>query len=80
MIFRYLRVLRKLEYAINTKHKLLKIYYQNRLYKLSVKSGISIRPNNFGKGLRIPHYGTIVVNMSARFGDYCVVQCGVCLL
>ena len=43
----------------------------------SVKTGITIGPNSFGKGLYLPHYGYIVVNSSARFGDNCVVQCGV---
>lgn len=31
----------------------------------------------FGKGLYLPHYGYIVVNNTARFGDNCVVQSGV---
>ena len=47
------------------------------MYRLSVKSGIQIPPNTFGKGLYIPHHGTIVVNETARFGDYCVIQAGV---
>ena len=48
-----------------------------RLYKLSVITGISIPPNTFGKGLYIPHWGSIVVNGKARFGDNCVIQSGV---
>ncbi len=55
------------------------LYFFNKLilHRLSVKTGITIGPNTFGKGLRIPHYGCIVVNSSARFGSNCVVQCGV---
>ena len=38
---------------------------------------MTIPPHTFGKGLYIPHYGSIVVNASARFGDYCVIQNGI---
>ena len=41
---------------------------------MSVKTGIQIGINTFGKGLGLFHYGSIVVNGSARFGDYCVIQ------
>ena len=44
---------------------------------MSIKTGIFIPINTFGKGLALPHYGTIIVNGSARFGDYCVIQAGV---
>ena len=55
----------------------LRILYRFRLYRLSLKTGIQIPPNTFGKGLYLPHHGTIVVNETARFGDNCVVQAGV---
>lgn len=41
---------------------------------LSEKSGICIPINTFGKGLGLFHYGTIIVNATAKFGDYCVIQ------
>ena len=47
------------------------------LYKLSLRTGFSIGLNSFGKGLYLPHHGCVVVNSLAKFGDYCVVQCGV---
>ena len=55
----------------------LRKLYQFRLNALSIKTGIFIPINTFGKGLALPHYGTIIVNGSARFGDYCVIQAGV---
>lgn len=55
----------------------LKKWYQFRLNALSIKTGIFIPINTFGKGLALPHYGTIIVNENARFGDYCVIQAGV---
>lgn len=75
---KYLRVLRKLEYLVNVKgSKILIIIYRRRLQSLSERLGITIGLNCFGKGLYLPHYGSIVVNGSARFGDYCIVQNGV---
>ena len=79
--WKYLKCLRGLEYSINCRHRRFKkisvAFKKFRLYKLSVKSGISIPPNVFGKGLFLPHHGLIVVNSDAKFGDNCVVQCGV---
>ena len=51
--------------------------YSRRLQSLRERLGITIGPNCFGKGLYIPHYGSIVVNGTARFGDNCIVQNGV---
>ncbi len=79
--WRYLHCMRKLEYVTNCKRGLFAKLNRNllklKLYNLSVKSGITIPPNTFGKGLFLPHHGAIVVNSTARFGDNCVVQSGV---
>ena len=76
--YNFLRLLRHYEFAINTKiAPPLRLFYRYRLYRLSVKTGIQIPPNTFGKGLYLPHHGTIVVNETARFGDNCVIQAGV---
>ncbi len=77
--YKFLRVLRKVEFLQNCKsrHSIRYAYYFLKLYRLSVLSGLTIPPNVFGKGLYIPHYGSIVVNGSARFGDYCIIQNGV---
>lgn len=75
---KYLRTLRKLEFLINTHASRLLIFiYSRRLQSLTERLGITIGPNCFGKGLYIPHYGSIVVNGTARFGDNCIVQNGV---
>lgn len=76
----YLLYLRKWEYFKNCKlggAKVFQYIIGRRLRHWSAFTGISIQPNSFGKGLYIPHWGTIVVNGSARFGDNCVVQSGV---
>ena len=75
---KFLRTLRKLEFLINTHASRLLIFiYRRRLQSLSERLGITIGPNCFGKGLYILHYGSIVVNGTARFGDNCIVQNGV---
>ena len=79
--WRYIRYMRYTEYYTNIKSgffaKLLFHYYNYKLSNISIKTGIQIPPNTFGKGLYVPHYGSIVVNSTSRFGDYCVVQNGV---
>jgi serine O-acetyltransferase len=73
--YKYLNTLRKVEYFLNTnKNKVLLLWYRYKLARIGVKTGIAIPPNTFGKGLMLFHYGSIVVNGSARFGDYCVIQ------
>jgi serine O-acetyltransferase len=79
--WRYIKCLRHSEYYQNRPKNLytemMRKLYRYKLMKLSVKTGITIPINTFGKGLYLPHYGSIVVNASARFGDYCVVQNGI---
>ena len=79
--FLYLWYLRKLEYILNCKSVLVYRIYARLLFRRfmhwSAITGITIPPNTFGKGLYLPHWGSIVVNGSARFGDNCVVQSGV---
>lgn len=74
----YLRIMRSLEYLENCypshKRKILKGLQNFRLRQYSVKLGISIEPNTFGKGLTLWHWGSIVVNPSVDGGDYVVIQ------
>ncbi len=79
--WRYLKKVRRLEFAINCKKGLLArieiTILKYLILRSSIKTGIVIPPNTFGKGLFLPHFGSIVVNDTARFGDNCVVQNGV---
>lgn len=79
--WKYLRIMRKYEYLINCRTDIVsKLYCQIVRYRLSrmrLITGIQISENVFGKGLGLFHYGSIVVNETARFGDYCVIQNGV---
>lgn len=78
VIWKFERLLRKYEYYKNCSKTIfgktyllfLKIHY----FKFSRKLGFSIPSNVFGPGLSIAHYGTIVVNGSARVGKNCRIQ------
>ena len=78
---KFFRRLRKTEYLNNHCNGLFGKLHLNvskfLLYRLTQKTGYEIPLNSFGKGLRIPHYGSIIVNSSSRFGDDCLLQSGV---
>ena len=49
--------------------------YKRRLYKFGMKYGGFLIPvNYFGPGLSIAHGGTIVVNDTAKIGNYCRIN------
>lgn len=77
-IWRFQRLMRKLEYYNNCKSKLYKpiFYYLKFKYKRqSIKLGFTIPINVFGYGLNIAHYGTIIINPNVRIGNYCKIHC-----
>lgn len=73
--------LRKLEYLSNCEvgpiGKIQKFFVLRKFRRLSYLLGFSIPINVFGPGLSIAHYGTIVVNQSARVGANCRIHIGV---
>lgn len=75
-VFRYLKALRKYEYAINTGSNMM---YWRRFYlrRLGNKYAITIIPNTVGEGIFIPHIeGGIVINCR-RMGKFCTIGYGV---
>jgi serine O-acetyltransferase len=68
----FLRVLRRMEYLINCRRDplgrvervLVAVYFR----LLSVWLGFTIPPNTCGPGLRLNHWGTIVISPEARIG------------
>jgi serine O-acetyltransferase len=75
-IWKFQRLLRKVEYYQNCKYKqLIWIpYYKfllSQFIKLSKKLNYSIPPNVFGPGLAIKHRGTIIVAETAKIGANC---------
>lgn len=75
-IWKYIKTLRICEYFSNTKdksfiHHLLYIYYLRKHNKQSLKTGLIIGLNVFGKGLQLYHTGSIVVNGFCKVGNNC---------
>lgn len=78
VLWKYQRLLRANEYFHNCKSKgIYKLYYkwiQYRLFRMQVKTGISIPINVFGPGLSIAHLGPIVINGFAKVGKNCRIH------
>ena len=81
-IWKFQITLRKHEYYHNCKHhslinKFMLCYYKFKHHILGIKLGFSIPINVFDGGLKINHYGYIVVNPNAKIGCYCDIHQGV---
>lgn len=74
-IWKFERLLRKVEYYHNCKRSILwkpyVLFLKWRYHLMSVKLGFTIPKNVFGPGLSIAHIGTIVVNNNTRVGANC---------
>ncbi|PQJ73088.1 serine O-acetyltransferase [Polaribacter butkevichii] len=82
LLWLFIKYLRHYEYYLNANKKdilsrIKRKYYLVKYKKLSYKLGFSIPPNVFGPGVRIPHYGTIVIHPFVKIGANCVIQTGV---
>lgn len=77
-VWRFERLLRKVEYFKNCKKNIIYKPYYLYLYlkfrKLSRKLGFSIPPNVFGPGLSIAHIGTLIVNPNSKIGENCRIH------
>ncbi|WP_455497024.1 serine O-acetyltransferase [Coprobacter sp.] len=81
-IWKFQRALRYHEYYNNTytpnllyRVRLRYWSYKHRYY--GMKLGFTIPINTFGAGLRINHFGLIVVSGNARIGEFCDIHQGV---
>ncbi len=68
----FLRVLRRVELCNNCNHGLLRRlelpFFKTYFRLLSIYLGYTIPPNTCGPGLRLNHWGTIVISPQARIG------------
>lgn len=80
-IWRFEIALRYHEFYYNNKtcilNKFLCKYWAWRHHKLGVRLGFTIPVNACGKGLRLSHYGSVVINGAAKIGDFCDIHSGV---
>lgn len=79
-IRRYMKALRSEEYYTFIRpNKLLQYYYRRKKNILGSRLGFIIHAGNFGLGLRIYHYGSIIVHPQARIGADCVIHGNCCI-
>lgn len=77
-IYKYIRLLRYVEYHSNCGNKLLWLYYFIRYKRLGFKLGFTVYPNTVGPGLRICHTGGFIhVGPTCRIGQNCTLLPGV---
>ena len=74
IIKKFLKLLRKTEFYINTNKKIRAFLYKIRLKRMQNKYALQIPINVFDKGLRIMHVGPILVNGNAKVGKDCVLH------
>lgn len=78
--WKFLIALRKEEYHHNQNgkwHRLCKKFWAMIHTHYGVKMGWDIPINSFGPGLKINHFGLIVVNNNAQIGAFCDIHQGV---
>lgn len=66
--------MRDVEYLEAVNMKTLANIRRGYLKIIGVILGVSVPPGTFGRGLSIPHYGSIVVNDKVRGGRYCRIH------
>lgn len=76
-VWKFQRLMRKVEYINNCKGLFFKPYLYFLMYryrKMSIRLGFTIPINCFGYGLRIAHYGTIIINPKVKIGNHCIIH------
>jgi serine O-acetyltransferase len=77
---KYVRTLRSEEYYTFYKpNRLLKYFYKRRKNALGSRLGLFINAGCFGRGLKIYHYGSIIVNPKAKIGTNCTIHGNCCI-
>lgn len=79
-IDRYLKYLRLEErYLIEKPCNLLCYINKARKNRLGSKLGFIISAGCFGEGLKLEHYGSVIVNPKARIGKNCIIHGNCCI-
>ncbi|MBE5962334.1 MAG: hypothetical protein E7256_13305 [Lachnospiraceae bacterium] len=71
LLWEYVKSLRYTEYHFNKKHKIRYWVWQRVKNQRGASLGITMWHNTIGEGLKIWHYGSIMVNGHAKIGQNC---------
>ena len=79
-IRRFLAFLRKEEkYTFLSPNKWLAYWYKASKNRLGSRLGFIISAGCFGEGLKLEHYGSVIVNPKARIGKNCIIHGNCCI-
>ena len=77
---KYIHLLRMEEmYTFARPRKLLAFWYKSRKNRLGAKLGFIISAGCFGEGLKLEHFGSVIVNPKARIGKNCIIHGNCCI-
>lgn len=79
LLWHYVKMLRYTEYHYNVGNRFRYFLYQRRKNIEGAKLGLSLFHNCFDKGLRLYHYGSIIVNSHVRIGKNCKLHGNNCI-
>lgn len=71
LLWKYVKALRYTEFHYNIGHKFRYWVWQRKKNVLGAKLGITIWHNTVKKGIRIWHYGSVIINGHAQIGENC---------
>ena len=76
-IWRYMVLLRHVEYHLNTNHKLRYLWYFFLYKRMCYNLKVDIKPNNLGPGFRLVHLGALVrIKKDCVIGKNCTMLPG----
>ena len=79
-IQKYLRYLKKEElYTFVQPCRLLAFYYKAKKNRLGSRLGFIISAGCFDEGLKLEHYGSVIVNPKAKIGKNCIIHGNCCI-
>lgn len=77
---KYIRLLRAEEkYTFDKPCKLLAFWNKARKNRLGRKLGFIISAGCFGEGLKLEHFGSVIVNPKSRVGKNCIIHGNCCI-
>ena len=71
LLWKYVKYLRYTEYHYNAGHRLRYYIWQWKKNRLGARLGITMWHNTADTGLRIWHYGSVIINGNAKVGKNC---------
>ena len=77
---KYLKLLRKEEkYTFEHPNKILAFWHKARKNRVGSRLGFIISAGCFGEGLKLEHFGSVIVNPKARIGKNCIIHGNCCI-